>query len=53
MLLDIGDPLPEDSQVLPDPDQLEEEVCCTVAAKTEGGRPSSSLLTEEREKFDL
>lgn len=37
MRLVVGDPLPDDQSILPDPEMLMEKVCCTVASKTQGG----------------
>jgi hypothetical protein len=53
MRLEVGDPLPDDQSILPDPDLLMEEACCTVASKTEGGASSPSLWDQEREQFEL
>jgi len=53
MRLEVGDPLPDDLSILPDPALLMEEACCTVASKTEGGPSSPSLLNIEREQFEV
>lgn len=53
MRLVVGDPLPVDLSILPDPQLLQEEACCAVASKTEGDASSPSLWEKEREQFEL
>jgi len=53
MRLVVGDPLPDDLSILPNPELLMEEACCTVASKTEGGSSSPSLSNIEREQFEV